>query len=87
MTRYAAKATVWLQIESDYPDGIGAAQHEVEWFINQMKEHYAKGPDGACIDVARAIDIEILEPKLREEPGESVNKLFFGDVCLDDGVR
>lgn len=87
MAKYAAKATVYFQIESDYPDGIGEAQYEVEWFVDQLKNLTAKGPDGAEVEIAHATDIEILEPKLREEPGLCDNKLFFGDVCLDDGVR
>lgn len=87
MARYAAKATLYIQLESDYADGVGEAQHEIEWYVNQLKNLTAKGPDGAEVEIARAIDIEILEPKLREEPGESMDKLFFGDLVLDNGYR
>jgi hypothetical protein len=86
--KYAAKATVWLQIDSDYPDGVGEAQREVEWFVEQLKNLTAKGPDGAEVEIARTTDIQIfLDSKLREEPGLSTSKLFLGDVCLDDGMR
>jgi len=87
MAKYAVKATVYLQLDSDYPDGVGEAQHEVEWFISQLKNITARGPDGAEVEIARATDIKIMEPNLREEPGESTDKLFFGDVVLDNGYR
>jgi hypothetical protein len=84
--KYAAKATVWLQIDSDYPDGLGEAQWEVECLVKRIKLGAADG-FGREVSVARATDIEILAPKLREEPGESTDMLFFGDVILDNGLR
>ena len=86
MPKYAAKATVYIQLDSDYPDGIGEAQHEIEHLIGRIKIGAAEGV-GRHIEVARATDIEILAPRLREAPGISTDMLFFGDVVLDDGVR
>jgi hypothetical protein len=36
MARYAAKVTVYIQLDSDYPDGVGEAQHEVEYLVGRM---------------------------------------------------
>lgn len=91
MTKYAVKTTVYLQIESEV-DGIGDAQHEVEWLIGQIKQKYALGPDGCEVSVARATDIEILNGELVESAGISVDKLWYCSdekphLLLDDGVR
>jgi hypothetical protein len=88
MPKYSIKCTVYLEIESDYPDGIGEAQREVEFLVNEIKGKYALGPDGCTVTIARAVGIEILpDNKLREEQGEGTDKLFYGDVVLDNGLR
>jgi hypothetical protein len=88
MPKYSVKCTVYLEIESSYPDGIGEAQGEVSWLIKELRNQYALGPDGIAVNIARAIDIEILpDNKLQEEPGISTDRLLYGEVVLDDGCR
>lgn len=86
MAKYAAKATVYIQLESDYPDGVGEAQREIEYLVQRIKIGAAEGI-GRNVEIARAIDIELLPPCLREEPGESTNKLYRDEICLDNGIR
>lgn len=85
MARYAAKATVYIQLESDYANGVGEAQYEIEWYVNQLKNLTAKGPDGAEVEIARAIDIKILAGELQESPGLSVDKLWHIEPYGPDG--
>jgi hypothetical protein len=78
---YTAKCTVYIEVDSIYADGIGEAQREVDHLISSLRVR-------DDVNIARAIDIEILQDnKLREEPGISIDQLWYGDVCLDDGVR
>jgi hypothetical protein len=90
MAKYVAKATVWLQIESDYPDGVGEAQHEVEYLVERIKSTAGEGI-GRWVSIARATDIEILGGELKEEPTECTDALYYCDdgvmQCLDDGMR
>jgi hypothetical protein len=92
MAKYVAKATVWLQIESTYPDGVGECQREVEQLIGHMKNHYAMGPDGCEISAARATDIDILGGELVEFKTECTDGLTWidhnnVDHLIDDGGR
>jgi hypothetical protein len=83
MAKYAVKCTVWLQIDSDYADGIGEAQHEVEYIIDRIKY----GNDERHITIARATDIEIRPPGLYEKSGECTDQLYYDEICLDNGIR
>lgn len=84
MTKYAVKATVYLQIESEV-DGVGDAQHEVENLIYLITDGASK------VKIARATNIEILDGELVETAGISVDKLWLTkgleEKLLDNGVR
>ena len=82
MAKYSAKCTVYLEIESDYPDGIGEAQREVGYLIDSLRFRN----DERLITISRAVNVEILpDNKLRESPGECGDQLWYGDVCLNNG--
>lgn len=92
MAKYAAKVTVYLQIESDYPDGVGEAAHEVGSLMDLIK----KGDTDATVYIAHATDIEILNGRLEERMTECDMGLWYYEkgihdselvTCLDDGMR
>jgi hypothetical protein len=91
MTKYVAKATVWLQIESDYADGVGEAQHEVEYLVERIKSTAGEGI-GRWVSIARATDIDILGGELVEFKTECTDGLTWidhnnVDHLIDDGGR
>lgn len=73
-TKFVAKAEVWISIskKSNYADGMGEAQREIEYLIESLSENPKNN-----ILISRAAKVKIFSGELKEKNTECDKALYF----------